>query len=391
MADDTTSSQKLGAEAIGTFVLVFFGCGSAVYSSQVDAPSTVTTIGLAFGISIMVMVYAFGRVSGGHFNPAVSVGAAMGGRISWGQVPLYVAAQLAGAIVGALVLFTLMQGFDGYDSTGHMGENFYGDQGTGYAWWAAFLLEVLLTALFVWVILAVTDIRNEHPSLAPLAIGLTLAAAHFVAIPATGTSMNPARSIGPALFAGTDAIVQLWLFILAPLIGGAVAGLTYPLLFGHGTDPVIGSGFRFPRPARATVPAYAAMDAYQQEWNQETGTGTGLGTGSGDATGTAGEASGAADHGWGTEPIIQDGWQWDPVAQEWFPAPQPTQAAPAAPATTEPVEPAWTGEPAAPEQQWQQPYEHQEPIEAPPSQEWPPADEGRPGHDDGPTQVRPPL
>ena len=121
--------------------------------------------------------------------------------------------------------------------------------GIGYAWWAAFLLELLLTALFIIVILAVTDARYEHPALAPLAIGLTLAAIHFVAIPATGTSVNPARSIGPALFAGSDAIIQLWLFILAPLVGAAIAGLAYPLLFGHGTDPVPGSGLSFARPA----------------------------------------------------------------------------------------------------------------------------------------------
>jgi aquaporin Z len=389
MADDTTTARKLAAEVIGTLVLVFFGCGSVVFSAEVGGATTTTTIGLAFGISVLVMVYAFGRVSGGHFNPAVSVGAAMGGRIAWSQVPLYAAAQLAGAVLGAALLFTLMQGFDGYDHH-NMGQNAYGDLGSGYAWWAAFLLELVLTALFVWVILAVTDARNEQPALAPLAIGLALAAIHFVAIPATGTSVNPVRSIGPALFAGTDAIQQLWLFILAPLIGGAVAGLTYPLIFGNGTDPVVGSGWIFQRSARSTVPAYAALDAYQQEWNQEPGTGPGTGSGSGTATGTAGDA-GAVDHGWGTEPIIQDGWQWDPVAQEWFPAPQPTPATPAAPATHEPVEPSWTHEQAAPEQQLQQPYQHQEPIEAPPSQEWPPPDDGRPGHDEGPTQVRPPL
>ena len=119
------------------------------------------------------------------------------------------------------------------------------------------------------VILAVTDARFEHPALAPLAIGLTLAAIHFVAIPATGTSVNPARSIGPGLFAGGDAIIQLWLFILAPLIGGALGGFLYPLLFGHGTDPVAGSGLNFARPAPAAVPGYGAPDQYQQEWNQQ--------------------------------------------------------------------------------------------------------------------------
>ena len=133
--------------------------------------------------------------------------------------------------------------------------------------------------VFVWVILAVTDERNEHPALAPLAIGFTLVAIHFVAIPATGTSVNPARSIGPALFAGTDAIAQLWLFIVGPLLGGAIAGFTYPLLFGQGSDPVVGSGLRFGRPAGA-VPGYGAPDQYQQQWAAGGRTGRGAGASS---------------------------------------------------------------------------------------------------------------
>ncbi|GAA1763064.1 hypothetical protein GCM10009795_007060 [Nocardioides hankookensis] len=294
---DSTIRQKLTAEVLGTFVLVLFGCGSVVVyqTSQVAndgrlLPSTVTTVGLTFGVVVMVMAYAFGRVSGAHFNPAVSVGAAMGGRMPWRQVGLYVVAQLVGAILGALVLFVLMQGFDSFDAEGHMGQNAFGDAGSGYAWWAAFLLELVLTAVFVTVILAVTDERNEHPSLAPLAIGFTLAAIHFVAIPATGTSVNPARSIGPALFAGTDAIAQLWLFILAPLVGATIAGLLYPILFGRVGDAVPGSGISFSRPRTAAqVPGYAAPDQYQQQWNQE------------------------------PAPIVQDGWQWDPAGQQWHP------------------------------------------------------------------------
>ncbi len=256
---DSTIQQKLTAEVIGTFVLVLFGCGSVViYGTAQSAsqggvlPSTLTTIGLTFGIAVMVMAYAFGRVSGAHFNPAVSVGAAMSGRMSWRDVGLYVVAQLVGAVLGALALFVLMQGFPTFDAENNMGQNSYGDLSPGdYAWWAAFLLELVLTAVFVTVILAVTDERNEHPSLAPLTIGFTLAAIHFVAIPATGTSVNPARSIGPALFAGTDAIAQLWLFILAPLLGAAVAGLAYPLVFGRAGEVVIGSGITFSRPRTA--------------------------------------------------------------------------------------------------------------------------------------------
>ena len=127
-----------------------------------------------------------------------------------------------------------------------MGQNFFGDQGSGFAWWAALLLELLMTAVFVWVILSVTDARNEvNVALGPLAIGLSLAMFHLLAIPLTGTSVNPARSIGVGVFAGTDAIVQLWLFVLAPLLGAAIAGLTYPVLFGHGAAPVAGSGLNF--------------------------------------------------------------------------------------------------------------------------------------------------
>jgi aquaporin Z len=205
-----TQLEKLAAEAVGTFVLVFFGCGTVVYSGAVDGfgqVTTFTTVGLAFGLALTVMVYAFGRVSGAHFNPAVSVAAAVGGRMPWRQVGLYVVAQLVGAVLAALVLFVLMHGYDGFDATDNMGQNFFGDHNgaSGYAWWAAFLLELLLTAVFVTVILAVTDERNEHPSLAPLTIGLTLAVIHFVALPATGTSVNPARSIGPALFAGANS------------------------------------------------------------------------------------------------------------------------------------------------------------------------------------------
>lgn len=295
-----TTGQRIAAETIGTFVLVFFGCGSVVYAGQVGAISTVTTIGLTFGIAVMVMVYAFGRVSGGHFNPAVTLGAVLGGRTTWRDVPVYLGSQLLGAVAGAAALWALMQGFPGFDATGNLGQNGFGDAGTGYAAWSAFLLEMLLTAVFVTVILAVTDSRNEHPAMAPLAIGLTLAAIHFVAIPATGTSVNPARSLGPALFAGTDAIMQLWLFILAPLFGAAVAGLAYPMLFGHGSDPVAGSGI--PRRAPVAVPGHGAPDQLQQQWNRP----------------QAGDQPQAEP-----APIIQDGWQWDPVAHQWRPVEQP--------------------------------------------------------------------
>lgn len=342
MAETSTTAQKLAAEVLGTFVLVLFGCGTVLISG-----GDYVAIGLAFGLTVLVMAYAFGRVSGGHFNPAVSVGAAMGGRMSWSQVPVYVAAQLGGALAAGLALFVLMHGFDGFDAEGNMGQNSFGDAGSGYAWWAAFLLEMLMTAVFVWIILAVTDARNEHPALAPLAIGLALTMIHFASIGATGTSVNPARSIGPGVFAGTDAVIQLWLFILAPLLGGVAAGVSYGMLFGHGSEPVAGSGFNFSRPARAAVPGYGAPDQYQQEWNQES---PAVQAQAAEAQAQAGQEQQA--HGWGSEPIIRDGWQWDPHTQQWIPAQQAPQ----------------------PPQQSQQQAQH----------EWPPSD-----GDQG-TQIRPP-
>ncbi|WP_348536704.1 MIP family channel protein [Nocardioides sp. W7] len=343
-----TVLQKVVAEVIGTFVLVLFGCGAVAYANASDSFTIVGTA-LAFGLAVLVMAYAVGRISGGHFNPAVSVAAAVGGRISWREVPVYVGAQLAGAVVGGAVLLALVQGFDFYDVDRFgLGQNSFGDEGSGYAWWAAFLLELVLTAIFVFVILAVTDARNEHPALAPLVIGFTLTAVHLVAIPATGTSVNPARSIGPALFAGGDAILQLWLFILAPLLGALVAGFAYPAVFGHAGDPVPGSGLRFPtRTTPAAVPGYGATDQYQQQWNQQV---------------------------WSGEPIIQDGWQWDPYAQQWIPAPQPG-AAPAAPADPSSQTPG-----SAP---------GQTPDQSPGSTATPPSTDES-GPDDGHTQFRPP-
>ncbi len=297
MADTSTNTQKVAAEVIGTFILVFFGCGTAIMTS-VGVGFDYTATALAFGLTVLCGAYAFGRVSGAHFNPAVSVGAALGGRMAWREVPLYVGSQLVGGLLAGLTLFILVRGFDGYDiSTDGLAQNGFGDDGTGYAVWAAFLLELILTAIFVWVILAVTDTRNEHPALAPAAIGLALTMVHLASITATGTSVNPARSIGVGLFAGSDAIMQLWLFILAPLVGAAIAGLTFPLLFGHGSQPVPGSGLR--RSAPTAVAGYGAPDHFQAEWNQQ--------------------AKPAAH---AQEPIIQDGWQWDHEAQEWKPLEQ---------------------------------------------------------------------
>jgi aquaporin Z len=253
-------------------VLVFFGVGSVVILGASGGQLLdYTGIALAFGLAVMVMIYAVGRISGGHFNPAVSIGAAIGGRVSWNEAFAYMVTQVVGAIVGAFALFVVAQGFPGFTAEGHMGTNFFGhvEGASGISWWAALVLELILTAVFVFVILAVTDSRNEHPALAPLAIGLTLVAIHLVAIPATGTSVNPARSIGPAIFGGSDALRQLWLFIVAPLLGGALSGVVYPALFGHADEPVPGSGLRFGVATPSAVPGYGAPDQFQQQWQQE--------------------------------------------------------------------------------------------------------------------------
>jgi aquaporin Z len=357
--DTPTTGQKFTAELLGTFVLVFFGVGAAVMSGG-DYVAT----GLTFGLTVVVMSYAVGRISGGHFNPAVTVGAALGGRLPWSATPVYVGAQLLGALLAGASLFVLLHGFPGYTAEGNIGANSYGDQGTGYAWWAAFLLEMLMTAVFIWVILGVTDARNEFQAfMGPLAIGLALAMIHFGSIAATGTSVNPARSIGVGLFGGTDAILQLWLFILAPLLGGAIAGLTYPLVFGHGAEPVPGSGLSFGGGRRQQA-VYAPPSGYEQQWNQ------------GQPQPWQPAPPGQA---WGQDPYAGPG---QPPAQP--PAP-PQQWGPPQPPPAPPQQQQW-GPPAPPQPQPQQPGQWGQPQGQP--QQWgqPLPDDG----EDGRTQVRRP-
>lgn len=304
-----TLTQKLLAEAIGTFVLVFIGCGAAV-TTDADVAAT----GLAFGIAIVTMVYAFGRISGGHFNPAVSVGAALAGRISWRESGLYSAVQIAGALLGGLVLaLTILASDVGWGFGDPLGSNGFGELGS-VEWGGALLIEIVLTFIFLIVILGVTDDRNRATAAqAPLAIGLALAAIHFVAIPATGTSVNPARSIGVAFFSGGDAIQDLWLFIVAPLIGAALAGVLYPVLFGRDKEPVVGSGL-------GLGSGGSSAPGFTQQWNQDypqqqpfgqQGLGGGHDAGQGYGQPQSQE-----------QPIIQDGWQWDPASQQWIPAQQ---------------------------------------------------------------------
>ncbi|MCY4725276.1 aquaporin [Nocardioides sp. STR2] len=366
--DTPTTGQKFAGEVLGTFVLVFFGCGTAIYSGG-DLVAT----GLAFGLTVLVMAYAFGRISGGHFNPAVTLGAVLGGRLPWSQVGIFMAAQLLGALLAGAALFGLGHGFEGFVAEGNMGQNFYGDQGSGFAWWAALLLELLMTAVFVWVILAVTDARNEvNVALGPLAIGLALAMIHFASIPLTGTSVNPARSIGVGVFAGTDAIVQLWLFVLAPLLGAAIAGLTYPVLFGHGAEPVDGSGLNFGGGRKDQL----VPGNYEAQWNQ----------GQPASWGQPGAA-------WGAPPQQQWG-QPDPYQQPQ--QPDPAYGAPQSPPPGQWGQP--QQQPPAQPGQWGAPQ--QQPPAQPaqqPAHPGQPTQPGQPGHwgnpdgdDDGRTQVRRP-
>jgi len=232
------TARRLGAEFLGTFWLVFAGCGAAVLAAAVpDVGIGFLGVALAFGLSVLTMAYAVGHVSGGHFNPAVTVGLAVGRRFAWRDVPAYVITQVVAAIVAAFVLWVIASGKDGFDaSESGFASNGYGDHSPGgYSLLACLVTEVVLTAFFLYVILGSTDTRAPR-GFAPIAIGLSLTLIHLVSIPVTNTSVNPARSIGPALFAGGDAISQLWLFIVAPIAGAAIAAVTYRLVVGEGTD-----------------------------------------------------------------------------------------------------------------------------------------------------------
>jgi len=211
------------AEAVGTFVLVFFAVGTAVFGKE-----TMGTLGvaIAFGLILLALVYAIGPVSGCHVNPAVTLGLLLGRRIGPRDAAGYAGAQLIGAIVAGALLKAMVTWGDIQDQTGALGTNSWGKT---VNMGGAFVIEVLMTALLVLVVLLVTG-RATAPGFAGLAIGLTLVAIHIVGIPLTGTSVNPARSIGPALFAGSEAMKQLWLFIVAPLLGGALAALVWPLV-----------------------------------------------------------------------------------------------------------------------------------------------------------------
>jgi aquaporin Z len=224
-------TKKLAAEFFGTFWLVFGGCGSAVLAAAFpELGIGFTGVALAFGLTVLTGAYAFGPISGGHFNPAVSVGLLVAGRFPAGSLMPYVIAQLAGAVVGAAVLYLIASGKADFSTAGGFASNGYGDHSPGgYPLLSALLIEIVLTFVFLLVILGSTSARAPA-GFAPIAIGLALTLIHLISIPVTNTSVNPARSTSQALFVGDWALSQLWLFWLAPLVGAAIAGIVHKAL-----------------------------------------------------------------------------------------------------------------------------------------------------------------
>jgi aquaporin Z len=219
--------KKLAAESLGTFWLVFGGCGSAVLAAGFpELGIGFVGVSLAFGLTVLTMAYAVGHISGGHFNPAVSLGLAVGGRFPWSKIPFYWGAQVVGGVLAALLLYAIASGAPEWTAGGFASNGFGELSPGGYGMTAAFLIEVVLTAVFLIVILGATS-SKAPAGFAPIAIGLCLTLIHLISIPVTNTSVNPARSTAVALFADTGALGQLWLFWSAPLLGAVVGGLIW--------------------------------------------------------------------------------------------------------------------------------------------------------------------
>lgn len=242
--------KKLFAEFFGTFWLVFGGCGSAIFASQIAAAENgqmgimLLGVALAFGLTVLTMAYAVGHISGGHFNPAVSLGLMAGGRFNAKELPMYIGAQLIGAIAAAAALFFINGGTG--EGPGAFATNFYDfpvyfDKSYGLD--QAFLTEFLLTMFFLIIIFGATD-RWANGKFAGIAIGLALTLIHLISIPITNTSVNPARSTSQALFVGGDALAQLWLFWVAPVLGAVVGGLIYKHLLQSPQDVELEHGPR---------------------------------------------------------------------------------------------------------------------------------------------------
>ena len=223
-----TLTKKLGAEFVGTFWLVLGGCGSAVLAAGFpDVGIGLLGVSLAFGLTVLTMAFAIGHISGCHLNPAVSFGLWTGGRFSGNELGPYIAAQVAGGLAGATILYIIASGQAGFDVTAGFASNGYGEHSPGgYSLIAALVTEIVMTFMFLIIILGATDKRAPE-GFAPIAIGLGLTLIHLISIPVTNTSVNPARSTGVAIFQGDWALSQLWLFWVAPIVGAILAGVVY--------------------------------------------------------------------------------------------------------------------------------------------------------------------
>ena len=230
--DKPTLGQRLGVEFLGTFWLVLGGCGSAVLAAGFPKLGIAFVgVSFAFGLTVLSMAFAFGHISGGHFNPAVSVGLFLGGRFKGQLLPAYVVAQVLGGAAGAGVLYVIASGQPGFQLGGFATNGYDAASPGGYNLTAALVTEIVMTMMFLFIILGATD-RRAAKGFGPIAIGLGLTLIHLISIPVTNTSVNPARSTGPALFVGGVALHQLWLFWVAPIVGAAIAGVTYRFLTG---------------------------------------------------------------------------------------------------------------------------------------------------------------
>lgn len=239
-------SARLAAEFLGTFVLVFGGCGSAIFAASVLTDDKAVNMGigfvgvsLAFGLTVLTMAYAVGHISGGHFNPAVTLGAFLAGRIDAKSVLPYWITQLVAGVVAGGVLYLIASGKEGFSAASGFASNGYGDLSpNGYSLVAVLIAEIVLTTIFLFVILGSTDARAPQ-GFAPIAIGLALTLIHLVSIPISNTSVNPARSLGVAVYAGGDYLMQVWAFFVAPLIGAAIAGFSYKYVFPDDAEQLL--------------------------------------------------------------------------------------------------------------------------------------------------------
>jgi aquaporin Z len=221
-------SQRAAAEFVGTFWLVLGGCGSAVLAAAFpEVGIGLLGVSLAFGLTVLTMAFAIGHISGCHLNPAVSIGLVVGGRFKGSELLPYIVAQVLGAVAAAAVLYVIASGKAGFDLAGGLASNGYAEHSPGkYSMASGFVTEVVMTAMFLVVILGATD-KRAPAGLAPIAIGLCLTLIHLISIPVTNTSVNPARSTGPALIVGGWAIAQLWMFWVAPIVGAVIGGVVY--------------------------------------------------------------------------------------------------------------------------------------------------------------------